>query len=310
MRYVVGLDGGGTQTTVAVAEVSGRELLRYKGPAGLVDPRHPEQSARALAKTVREALALAGIGGQSAAFCAGLAGVGNDAERDVVQATLAAAGIAERVTVRTDGEIALEGAFRGGPGILLIAGTGSVAYGRGEDGRTARCGGWGMIVGDEGSGYWIGRSALQRALCSDDGRAEATGLLPRLLEVLSLAGPREIPPWAGRATKAHIAALVPHVVALADAGDTAAREILDDAAKELAAHVVALGARLAPWSEPTPVVLLGGVLRNSQVATGIAEQLAAHGDAFDVRPPAADAVAGALDFARALLAGRAVAGVS
>src|SRR5690606_5383094 len=119
---------------------------------------------------VGEALASAGIPGPVAALCAGLAGVGNRAEREVVERTLASARLAERVCVISDGETALYGAFAGGPGILLIAGTGSVGYARGEDGRVERCGGWGMLVGDEGSGFGLGRAGLRAALRSADGR--------------------------------------------------------------------------------------------------------------------------------------------
>jgi hypothetical protein len=90
--------------------------------------------------------------------------------------------VAERVLVTTDGAIALEGALGGCPGILLIAGTGSVGYARGADGRVERCGGWGMIVGDEGSAWSLGRNGLAAALRAADGRGPHTPLLPQLLE--------------------------------------------------------------------------------------------------------------------------------
>src|SRR5690606_18298443 len=125
-----------------------------------------------LTELVREAFAAAGLPGPAAALCAGLAGVGNATERGIVEESLRRAEIAERVMVRTDGETALHGALGGGEGILLIAGTGSVAYGRAPDGRVERCGGWGMVVGDEGSGFAIGRASLTAALQSVDGRGE------------------------------------------------------------------------------------------------------------------------------------------
>ncbi|HEX8243346.1 MAG TPA: BadF/BadG/BcrA/BcrD ATPase family protein, partial [Longimicrobium sp.] len=145
-----GIDGGGTKTTLALADDDGRELARRVGPAGLVDPRDPTATAEMLAELVRDALAEAGLAEKPAALCAGLAGVGNERERRQVEAALAAAEVAGRVRVVTDGEIALDGALGGRAGILIIAGTGSVAYGQAEDGRVERCGGWGMVVGDEG----------------------------------------------------------------------------------------------------------------------------------------------------------------
>ena len=301
MPYLVGVDGGGTRTTVAVADAAGAEILRHSGPAGLVDPRHPAASAETLAVVVREAIAKAGQDTPAAALCAGLAGVGNIAEREIVQGALTASGVAERVVVRTDGEIALEGAFGGGPGILLIAGTGSVAYGRSESGRTERCGGWGMLVGDEGSGYAIGRAALRAALQSDDGRGDPTTLLPVLLDALEIDDPRAIPPWIGRVEKADVAALVPHVMRCAGAGDSVAAEIVVAGAHELALHAAALVGRLGPWSGTPSVVFLGGVFQDEMYRTQVTRELAQHAPTCRVREPAADAVQGALQFARALL---------
>jgi len=137
-RILAGVDGGGTKTLVALADESGRELVRHTGPAGLVDPRHPTAAAEVVAAVVREAVAAAGLAGTPAVLCAGLAGVGNRAEREAVRGALLAAGVAARVEVVTDGETALEGSLGGEAGILLIAGTGSVAYGRGPDGRVER----------------------------------------------------------------------------------------------------------------------------------------------------------------------------
>src|SRR5690606_36524088 len=169
MAYYVGIDGGGTRTTLAVADAEGRELIRRTGPAGLVDPRRPAATAELLVGLIRETAAAAGQEGPATGLCAGLAGVGNVTERELVQGSLLRSGVAEQVLVVSDGETALHGALGGGPGILLIAGTGSVAYGRSEDGRVARCGGWGMIVGDEGAGYRVGQEGLRAALLSADG---------------------------------------------------------------------------------------------------------------------------------------------
>ncbi|HEV2131095.1 MAG TPA: BadF/BadG/BcrA/BcrD ATPase family protein [Longimicrobiaceae bacterium] len=297
MRYLVGVDGGGTRTTIVVAEESGREILRRDGAAGLVDPRRPAASAAGLALLVRQALSEAALDAPAAALCAGLAGVGNLEEREVVRSTLAAASLAERVHVISDGEIALEGAFLGGPGILLIAGTGSVAYGRAEDGRIERCGGWGMVVGDEGSGYAIGRAALAAALRAVDGRGANTWLLPTFLEHLGLSTPRGIPPWAGRAEKGEIAALVPHVVRVAEEGDAVAREVLQREARELAQHAVALVHRLGPWSTGPSVVFFGGVFRSRIFAQLVHGAILAELPGVQLRESAADAVAGALRYA-------------
>jgi glucosamine kinase len=296
-----GVDGGGTRSTLLLADAAGNELARVSGAAGLVDPRHPERSAEVIAQLLRMASAQAGLSTPPAALCAGLAGVGNEAERVAVERALA--GAAHAVCVVSDGEIALHGAFGGGPGVLLIAGTGSVAYGRGPDGRRERCGGWGMYVGDEGSGYALGRAALAVALRSVDGREADTRLLPVLLDLLKLDDPRGIPPWAGRAEKGDVAALARHVLDVAASGDAVALRVVEHQASELASHVIALAHRLGPWPGDVPVVFHGGVLRSGLYASLVDRNLAQNAHQYRIQPAQADAVHGALAYARGLAAG-------
>lgn len=303
MRYFVGLDGGGTRTTLGICDESGRELLRRAGPAGLVDPRRPAATAEFLVSLVQEAARSAGFDGPATALCAGLAGVGNATEREIVEATLARGGVAEIVAVLSDGETALHGALRGGPGILVISGTGSVAYGRSEDGRVERCGGWGMVLGDEGSGFEIGRAGLRAALLAVDGRGPQTRLLPHLLQVLGMAIPEAIPPWAARAEKAEVAMLAVHVLRMAEQGDAVARGIVAESALDLSAHVDALVSRLGPWKEPPAVVLHGGVARDPVFGPTVQGVLEKRQPPLRIVDSAADAVTGALDYARSLAAG-------
>jgi glucosamine kinase len=297
MRIYAGIDGGGTSTTVALVEEGGRELLRVVGPASIVDPRCPERSADTLTQLLRDAMRDAGLTGPVTALCAGLAGVGNPPEREAVRAAFERAAIADHILVVNDGEIALEGAFPGRAGILVVSGTGSVAYGRGEQGWTQRCGGWGMFLGDEGSGYWIGRTALQRALQAEDGRGPPTRLLAMVLHVLELPGPDALPSWAGRVPKREVAALVPHVRSLAKDGDPVADAILQEAAHAIAAHVTALRGRLGVWSGVVPVVLWGGVGRDPGFQHRVGRILASADSAYRIVEPAGDAVTGAIRLA-------------
>jgi glucosamine kinase len=259
-----------------------------------VDPRDPAATARMLAELVRGALDEAGQDVRLAALVAGLAGVGNERERRGVEYALAASGVAERVSIMTDGAFALDGALGGGPGILMVAGTGSVAYGRGEDGRVDRCGGWGMIVGDEGSAWSVGRTGLAAALRAADGRGPPTRLLARFLELLKLDDARGIPPWAGRAAKSGVAALAVHVVKAAEEGDAVALQLLEREARELACHAVALARGLEPWSGAVPVAFHGGVLGVELYADVVQNALEEYEYAFELRPSVADAVAGAI----------------
>jgi glucosamine kinase len=299
--FVVGIDGGGTQTTVALADLRGREILRREGPPGIVDPRRPETAAEVVAEVVRGTMREAGLRPPAASLCAGLAGVAFSAQRDAVLEELKGLGLAELVRVVDDGKIALQGALGSTPGILLIAGTGSVAYGRGEDGRTARCGGWGMTVGDEGSGYWIGRGAVRAALQAADGRGPPTRLLADLLDELRLPGPAAVPPWVGRAEKRDLGALVPLVVRAAQSGDGVAATLLRDAAHALATHAAALAVRLGSWSGSVPLVLHGGVFRQAEVRDEVERLLNTLERPFVLRSAAADAPAGAVQLAIEML---------
>lgn len=299
-RRVIGVDGGGTGTRVLLADGDGRELLRRSGPPALVDPRHPEASAATLIRLIRDVAAEAETELPVAALCAGLAGAGSPGSRARVRDELASAGAAHTIAVVPDGETALEGALAGSPGVLLVAGTGSGAWGRAEDGRVARCGGWGMDAGDEGSGYAMGRGALRAAVQAADGRGGPTALLPEVLAGLGLAAPEEIPGWARQAGKAEVAALAPLVIRLSEEGDRVAEGIVETAAAELARHVEALVERLGPWERPVPVVFHGGVLRESAVADRVERRLRAGLPPTVRQAPAADALAGAVRLALAL----------
>ncbi|NIP83466.1 MAG: hypothetical protein GWM90_31255 [Gemmatimonadetes bacterium] len=291
---VIGLDGGGTHTRIAVTDVDGRELLRREGPPGLIDPRDPAGTAAILVRLIRETADEAEVPLPASALCAGLAGAGSEPERNAVLDTLTAAGVATRIAVVQDAEIALRGALDGEPGILLAAGTGSIAFGRAEDGRIGRCGGWGHLVGDEGSGYTIAREGLKAALQAADGRAPDTRLLGDLIAHLGLDEPRDIPSWVARTDKAEVAALAPRVARLAEEGDGAALRIVEAAADHLAHHVEALLVRLAPWSRPVPVVFFGGALEDPDLARRVESRLRHSPVETARRRPIADAVTGAV----------------
>lgn len=301
MGYVVGIDGGGTQTTVAIADEFGREIARRTGAAGIVDPYRPRATAELLTLLTRELVGDTGLTGPASALCAGLAGAGNLAEREAVRSALRAQSLADHVDVRSDGEVALQGAFADAPGIMLIAGTGSVGWGRSVNGRVERCGGWGRFVGDEGSGYQVGRDGLIAALHAEDGRGPPTALLPTLLGELGFTSPEEIPPWIARAEKAEVAALAVYVVVLAEQGDVQAAAILRRAAEGLAAHAEALAHRLAPWAGEIAVVLHGGLGRHP-LFRELAETALHQVGPFRLCEPRADPVGGALQLATRALA--------
>lgn len=256
----VGIDGGGTRTTALVTDESGTELARLEGDAGIVQTLDPAAGAATLADLARYAAAEAGEAGTVAALCCALAGAGREPERRALEDALRALHPAERVLVTTDAEAALRDALGTGPGMLLIAGTGSIAWGRAADGTTARAGGWGQLLGDEGSGYALGLGALQAVVRMHDGRGPATTLGEPVLRAAGVPAPEGLVAFAAGASKADVAALAPLVADAAAAGDGVAAALVADAAHELALHVAALRRRLPAAPQPLPVALAGGLL--------------------------------------------------
>ncbi len=258
--YFIGIDGGGTHTTAIVTDDRGQELARLVGEAGLVNQLEPEAGAHALADLATHALAEARVTELPEVLCCALAGAGREPERTRLEQALSALRIAGQVFITTDSAAAMQDAFGDGPGILLIAGTGSIAYGRAQDGRFARAGGWGHILGDEGSGYELGRAALMLAMREYDGRGENFGFMPEVLKKTGVEVVEGLVRWAAAASKADIAACAPILFAAAEKGSLSAQDAMDDAAAELAMHVAALYDRLGPWDTPPAVALSGGLI--------------------------------------------------
>ena len=259
---VAGVDGGGTRTRVLLLARDGATAGRAEGPAALVRSDHPAAAVRVVADTVRRAAAAAGVTLPLPAVWAGLAGAGGASVRRDLEAALLDERIARTVRVGTDVEAAFHDAFGGGPGVVVVAGTGSVVLGAAEDGRRLQVGGWGGVMGDEGSGYHIGVSALRAIAAATDGRAPPTALTAAVLDLLGLNRPRELAAWAESATKADIAALAPLAIRTARSGDAAAQTVVQRALAALADQLSAAIRQLFPTASdnPPPVALTGGLI--------------------------------------------------
>jgi glucosamine kinase len=260
-HLVVGVDGGGTKTHVIVADSRGKELSTLTGAASAVRPGEALHSAEVIGALVRDAVTLAGTEGRIRSLVVGVAGAGIENERRTLLRALEGEGIADEVQVLPDAAIALEDAFGDGPGILLISGTGSVAFGRGPTGTFRRCGGWGPACGDEGSGAWIGHKALSVVTSSHDEREPETRLVGAVLTALELDDVEGLIPWAAAAAPKDFAALAVHVMALAGERDLRANSLCTLAAEELVLHVRTLARQLfVDERASVPVALAGGML--------------------------------------------------
>ncbi len=300
---VIGIDGGGSKTKAIVADERGTAISTVEGPGSAVRPGEAERSADVIAETVRDALASANMTHVvPKVLCVGVAGVGRDAEREALWQALMSREVAQEIVVHADATIALDDAFGDGPGILLISGTGSVAFGRGPAGTFARAGGWGPSIGDEGSGAWIGRRALSVVAAATDGREPDTALVGAVLTAAQVNDATELIPWAAAATPGTLATLAPAVLSTAEAGDLRANAILSMAVEELVLHVRALARKLfVDERAAAPVALAGGLLaRRSPLRKRVEHRLKSAVPGAQVRPqdvdPARGAVRGALRF--------------
>jgi glucosamine kinase len=254
-----GVDAGGSKTLAVVVDEQGRELGRYTAGGA----NHQAVGLERAAAQVREALAGAARAAGAelpAAAWVGMAGIDRPGDMELWLPVLRPLAGAIRLT--NDAELALA-ALDGAVGVAVIAGTGSIAWGRDARGQTARAGGWGHVIGDEGSGYDIGRMALQAAARAADGRGPETALQGLVLGHWELASPGEM---IGRVypdgDKASIARLAALVFAAARAGDRVASRIVARASGEVALAALAAGDRLDFADGRLPLALAGGLLVN------------------------------------------------
>jgi glucosamine kinase len=293
-KVLIGADVGGTKTAVAVSR-DGKIVGRADGPGAAVRPGRALASSSTIAEVVRQALSAAGllIGD---VLLVGAAGVGREPERDELRKALRGENVASSVVVTTDIEIALAAAFADGPGIVVSAGTGSVAVGRDRTGQQHRIGGYGWQMGDEGSGYAIGRASLGAVSRAVDGRSPKTALSDRLLRATRSDDYDELVRWAAGASPAEVAALAPHVLAVAAAGDPLAQGIADYAARELSQLAICLIPKM-DITPPIPVAVTGGLLGADQPLRKTLLAKLAEEPVFQPKDSPVDAVAGALRLA-------------
>ena len=249
---LLGIDCGGSHTAVVVGDRQGRVASRAEGPGSAMRPGGAERSAAVILDVARRAAAQAQVSLPATVAVVGAAGAGRTPEQEALAAAITAAGVAERVDVRSDMEIALAAAFGDKPGILINAGTGSIAYARTQDGRVHRAGGYGWQLGDEGGGYWLGRRALAAAARARDGLEESS--------TLGLQTFDDLIRWTATATPTQVAALAPHVLNAAREGEIVAQRIVTEGAVELS-QLVRLLTRHFSGTELIKMATIGGLLR-------------------------------------------------
>ena len=256
---VLGIDAGGTKTVCQLADEQANILAESRGGGANLQASGELEVEKVLHQVIDRALVNASA--RPATICLGMAGVDRPRDADVVRGILLRIGHRAQPYVVNDALIALEAGVPGGAGVVVVAGTGSIAYGRDAQGRAARAGGWGYVLGDEGSGYWLGRHALRAVVRAADGRGRTTALTARVLAHFHVDRPQDLV-WEiyGSGLKpTAIASLAVEVGAAAMEGDTLAEDIINAGAVELAGAAASVARRLS--LERCPVVLAGGILR-------------------------------------------------
>lgn len=267
-QIVIGVDGGGTCTRVALAKANGQ--LLGMGVSGVGN--YHDVGIAQFRFNLNEALNLAWQNAElprqkvSAAFL-GLGSIVNEEDREVIRSVARDLSMApdDKIGVHHDLSIALAGALPGQPGIVLIAGTGSSCYGQDVNGRTWQAGGWGPTLDDLGSSHWLGLQAMAATVREYDRRQKPTTLSARVLEALKIDTPSQIlcRVEIEGITRTEVALLSPLVTEAADSGDEVARTILAEGVQELSRLVATVCRELdfAEQLKTVPVAVTGGLTK-------------------------------------------------
>jgi N-acetylglucosamine kinase-like BadF-type ATPase len=259
--HVLGIDAGGTKTVCLLADERGSILSRGRGAGANLHAAGAQAVEQVLRDVVSEAIGDRGI--VPAAICLGIAGVDREDEARTVRDVMRRIAPQSRVLVVNDALIALVAGAKDAPGIVIIAGTGSIAYGRNAAGDAARAGGRGHMIGDEGSGYWIGREALAAVMRASDGRGPATGLTREIFTHFNVDDASRLPRivYDREMPRMRVAALGPIVQRVAEQGDAVTTRILERAADELVLAARSVAAQLEMRGDEFTIYLAGGVFR-------------------------------------------------
>jgi glucosamine kinase len=301
MAYFVALDGGGTKTACWVADENNVLGRASTGSVKLMNVDEATATAR-LQGLVRAAAAEAGVAlNDVTRTCFGLGGFSIEAVGAWANHTLHNL-VSGEVLLSGDQEIALDAAFHDGPGVLVVAGTGSIVTGRCADGRLLGAGGWGPMLGDEGSGHWIGVDAIKSALRAQD-RGIETCMLKDIEAHWGLHSQGELLAFANHRTRVEFAELTSVVARCADGGDALAASVLERAGRELADQVSLVASKMhqagCAATDALHVAFTGSVLgKIPRVRRAMEEALHASMPSVEVAQNAIEPLEGALWRAR------------
>jgi N-acetylglucosamine kinase-like BadF-type ATPase len=305
--HVLGIDAGGTKTVCLLADDRGEVLAQARASGANLQVMGEFGVEKILHRIMDETLGDRDI--KLDAICLGIAGVDRPRDAQAIKEVMRRIGQKTLTIVVNDALVALVAGAGDQAGVVVVAGTGSIAYGRDTEGRAARAGGWGYLLGDEGGGFWIGRAALSAVVRQFDQRGPATLLTDLVLAQMQLSTPAEvIHAIYDRGLQRHaIAGLAGVVQRAMEAGDAVAGEILDRAAIELAAAAASVVTRLGMRGDVFPTVLAGGMFKGiPSLVTSVTTRLAEVAPRSEVRRLEIEPANGAVTLALAAARGQAV----
>lgn len=261
MIHVLGIDAGGTKTVCQLADAHGHVISEARSTGANLQAVGELQVEKVLHEVMEEAIGDRDV--IPAVICLGIAGVDRPDDAAVVRGIMKRIGYKARVLVVNDALVALEAGAPGQPGVVIISGTGSISYGRNAQGLAARSGGWGYVLGDEGSGYWIGRAALRAVLRAADRRGQATALTPLLLAHFGVDRPQALihEVYHSNLKPSAIGSLAQRVHQAFTSGDEVAVGILRGAANELESSAMSVARRLDLIGQSFAFILSGGIFK-------------------------------------------------
>ncbi|MHC1750844.1 MAG: N-acetylglucosamine kinase [Cellulosilyticaceae bacterium] len=277
MKYVVGIDGGGTKTQLWMSDMRGNILEKVQaGPSNLLSCGYD------ITKVSIEEVLKVGILNRGyvledcQVLCIGVAGGAREMTKHQITEIIRRFGYEGKLIVTHDAETALVAGCKGSAGILLIAGTGAICYARAKNGVTHRVSGWGHLMGDEGSAYSIGSAILKAVMHAYDGRGSATQLTALVLEKMKVASPEEIvtQTYGCQDVKSEIASYAVLLEKAIDKKDAVAQKIADDTVDALVQNIVAMAQKIDCKDEQIKLFLAGSVLtKNDGIKKAFIQQV-------------------------------------
>ena len=267
-EFIIGIDGGGTKTAAVLMDKSGIIQAHIVGKSSNFQVTGKETFQQTIQNVVHSLLKKSNMSTQNVDHLyMGLSGAGRFSDRQAIHSIISPLGLAQKITVDTDAAAAIAGAFAGEPGIILISGTGSICFGKSRNGTLYRAGGWGYLLGDEGSGYYIGQQAIMAALKNYDGQGQDTSLLKVIehkfnLDHIDLIIP---PIYSGKIDRSEISGLAPLVFRESANGDKIAQNIIETAGKELGNLIAAIIKQMGLHHQKVTVALVGSIFNQKEI---------------------------------------------